>query len=75
MPLLRLDDIHLHYGEQALLDGVNLGIDRGQRLGLLGRNGAGKSSLLKLIAGDISADSGERWLAPELKVARLEQTL
>ncbi len=75
MPLLSLDDIHLHYGEQALLDGVSLVLDRGQRLGLLGRNGAGKSSLLKVIAGDIPADSGERWLAPALRVARLEQTL
>ena len=75
MPLLRLDNVHLHYGTQVLLDGVDLEIKRGEKLGLLGRNGAGKTTLLKLIAGDITADDGERWVRPGVKIARLEQTL
>ena len=75
MPLLRLDKASLHYGTQILLDAVDLSISRGQKLGLLGRNGAGKTSLLKILAGEIAPDSGERWLRPGVRMARLEQTL
>ncbi len=75
MPLLRLDHASLHYGTQVLLDEVDLTIARGDRLGLLGRNGAGKTSLLKILAGEISPDAGERWLRPGVKLARLEQSL
>ncbi|MCB1847612.1 MAG: ATP-binding cassette domain-containing protein, partial [Halieaceae bacterium] len=46
MPLLRLDTASLHYGTQVLLDEVDLTITRGDRLGLLGRNGTGKTTLL-----------------------------
>jgi ATP-binding cassette subfamily F protein uup len=75
MPLLRLDNASLHYGPQVLLDGVDLGISRGDKLGLLGRNGAGKTSLLKVLAGELAPDGGERWLRPGVRLARLEQTL
>lgn len=75
MPLLRLDQISLHYGPQILLDELDLLIEKGDRLGLLGRNGAGKTTLLKVLAGDAAADKGERWLRPDTKLARLEQTL
>ena len=75
MPLLRLDKTSLHYGTQVLLDAVDLSIRRGEKLGLLGRNGAGKTSLLKILAGEIAPDSGERWLQPGARLARLEQTL
>ncbi|MEH6519098.1 MAG: ATP-binding cassette domain-containing protein [Halioglobus sp.] len=75
MPLLRLDQVDLHYGTQVLLDGVELTIRRGDKLGLLGRNGAGKTTLLKILAGDITPDSGEVWLRPGTRLARLEQTL
>jgi ATP-binding cassette subfamily F protein uup len=75
MPLLRLDKASLHYGTQVLLDAVDLNIGRGEKLGLLGRNGAGKTSLLKILAGEIAPDSGERWLRPGARLARLEQTL
>jgi ATP-binding cassette subfamily F protein uup len=75
MPLLRLDKTSLHYGTQVLLDAVDLSIRRGEKLGLLGRNGAGKTSLLKILAGEIAPDSGERWLRPGARLARLEQTL
>ncbi len=75
MPLLRLDNASLHYGNLDLLDGVDFSITRGTRLGLLGRNGAGKTSLLKVLAGDIGLDSGERWLRPGTRIAWLQQDL
>ena len=75
MPLLRLNSLQLHYGEQVLLDDVSLEIRRGQKLGLLGRNGAGKTSLLKIISGDTAPDSGEHWLRPGARIARLRQEL
>ncbi len=75
MSLLRLDQVSLHYGTQVLLDGVDLGIGKGDRLGLLGRNGAGKTSLLKVLAGELAPDAGERWMRPGTRLARLEQTL
>jgi len=75
MPLLRLDSVHLQYGTQVLLDNVSLSITRGEKLGLLGRNGTGKTTLLKVIAGELAADSGERWVRPGIRNARLQQTL
>lgn len=75
MPLLRLDSVHLQYGTHVLLDAVNLGISRGEKLGLLGRNGVGKTTLLKLLAGELTPDSGERWVRPGIHIARLQQTL
>jgi ATP-binding cassette subfamily F protein uup len=75
MPLLRLDKASLHFGTQVLLDEVDLVISRGEKLGLLGRNGTGKTTLLKVLAGELAPDSGERWLRPGVKLARLEQTL
>ena len=75
MPLLTLKDIHLAYGPQVLLNAENMTIDSGDIIGLLGRNGAGKTSLLKLLHGDIQPDAGERWLKPGIRVAVLEQEL
>ena len=75
MSLLRLDKASLHYGTHILLDQVDLNIERGDRLGLLGRNGAGKTTLLRVLAGEQLPDSGERWLRPGTRLARLQQTL
>jgi len=75
MPLLRLDNASLHYGNLALLDNVNFSISRGSKIGLLGRNGAGKTTLLKVLAGEIEPDSGERWLRPGTRIAWLRQIL
>ncbi|MFV0276385.1 MAG: ABC-F family ATP-binding cassette domain-containing protein, partial [Parahaliea sp.] len=75
MPLLKLDAAHLQYGAHTLLDHVDLSITRGDRLGLLGRNGTGKTTLLRVLAGDLAPDTGERWLRPGVRLARLEQTL
>ena len=59
MPLVSLQDIHLAYGHVALLDGADLSIDAGERLALIGRNGTGKSSLLRGIAGALAFDDGQ----------------
>tara|TARA_R110002072_G_scaffold4508_13_gene31485 strand:+ start:15376 stop:17274 length:1899 start_codon:yes stop_codon:yes gene_type:complete len=75
MPLLRLDSVHLQYGTQVILDQVSLSITKGEKLGLLGRNGTGKTTLLKVLAGELSSDSGERWVRPGIRIARLQQTL
>ena len=75
MPLLTLKDIHLAYGPQVLLDAESMVIETGDIIGLLGRNGAGKSSLLKLLHGDIRPDAGERWLNPGTRIAMLAQEL
>ncbi|MBL6736832.1 MAG: ATP-binding cassette domain-containing protein [Burkholderiales bacterium] len=75
MPLIRLDKISLNFGTHILLDDVNFEIKRGSRIGLLGRNGTGKTTLMKLVAGVIYPDGGERWIRPGVKVAWLEQSL
>ena len=75
MPLLRLDNASLHYGNLALLDDVSFKISKGNKIGLLGRNGAGKTTLLKVLAGDIIPESGERWLRPGTRIAWLQQVL
>lgn len=75
MPLLRLDQVELHFGTHVILDKVSLNLDKGNRLGLLGRNGAGKTTLFKVLAGDIVPDDGERWIDPSTRLARLEQEL
>ena len=75
MPLLRLDEVELHFGTHVILDRVSLNLDSGQRVGLLGRNGAGKTTLFKILAGELNPDAGERWLKPGARLARLEQEL
>jgi len=73
MPLLTFDRLELAYGHWPLLDGASLVIDAGERIGLIGRNGTGKSSLLKIIAGINSPDAGEVWRKPALKLAYVPQ--
>jgi ATP-binding cassette subfamily F protein uup len=73
MPLITLRQIRLAYGAAPLLDGVDLTIDSGERVCLIGRNGAGKSTMMKVIAGDIAADDGERVVGQGIRVARLTQ--
>ena len=73
MPLLRLSNIAIAYGTHALLNKENFQLDMGERVGLLGRNGEGKSTLMKIIAGNVLPDGGDIWREPELKLAWLEQ--
>jgi ABC transport system ATP-binding/permease protein len=73
MPLVALDRVSIAYGHLPLLDEVSLQIDPRERVSVIGRNGTGKSTLLKIISGEASADSGAVWRQPALRVARLEQ--
>lgn len=73
VPLLTIDNLSLAFGHMPLLEGASLQIDAGERIAVIGRNGSGKSSLLKVIAGEIPPDAGAVWRAPRLKVARLDQ--
>ena len=73
MPLLTLDNISLAFGHLPLFENASLRIDAGERIALIGRNGSGKSSLLKTIAGEMPPDGGSIWRAPALRVSRLDQ--
>ncbi len=73
MPLAQLTDVSLAYGHVPLLDRVMLVIEPGQRIGLIGRNGTGKSSLLRVLSGERAADDGIVWRAPGLKLAGVPQ--
>ena len=75
MPLLRFDDICLEFGDQLILRDAEFSIESGERVCLIGRNGAGKSTTLKLITGQIEADRGEITARQGLIVSQLEQTL
>ncbi|MCB5206660.1 ATP-binding cassette domain-containing protein [Methylovorus mays] len=73
MPYITLDQASLAYGHYPLLDHADFQLDPGERVGLIGRNGAGKSSLLKVIAGDSKLDDGTLWRAPNARVAYVSQ--
>jgi len=73
MPLMTLTHIHKAFGPQVLLDDAGLTIGRGVRIGLIGRNGEGKSTLLKIMAGQIEVDGGQITRRRDLRVAYLPQ--
>jgi ATP-binding cassette subfamily F protein uup len=75
MALIRFDEITLAFGDHVILRDANLAIDPGERVCLIGRNGAGKSTTLKLITGEIEADNGEIVRRDNLIVSELAQTL
>jgi ATP-binding cassette subfamily F protein uup len=73
MPLLTLADARLAFGELPLLDRASFAMDAGERIGLIGRNGTGKSSLLGVIAGTIALDDGELRRNTGLRIAYVPQ--
>ena len=73
MAILSLSNAHLAYGHVALLDGAALSLEPGERLGLIGRNGAGKSSLLKVLAGLEKLDDGLLQLTQGLRIRYVPQ--
>jgi ATP-binding cassette subfamily F protein uup len=73
MPLLTLRNAELAYGHVPLLDRAQLSIDANERVGLIGRNGTGKSSLLSVIAGRVALDEGEVAMQDGLRVVSVEQ--
>ena len=73
MALISMHEVKWGFGEPYLIDGVSFHIESGERVGLLGRNGVGKSSLLRLMNGEIRPDGGQIVRQQGLRVAALEQ--
>ena len=73
MPLITLDNISLRFAEKVILDEINATIHKGDKIGLIGRNGEGKSTFLKLLAGLISADDGDLKIQNRTTISYLEQ--
>ena len=75
MTVLTLHNISLSYGLPPLLEDLNLSLEKGERVCLIGRNGTGKTSLLRILAGEIEADAGQRILSDGARVALLQQEI
>ncbi|MBK1702565.1 ATP-binding cassette domain-containing protein [Thiococcus pfennigii] len=75
MPLISLQSVALSYGSPPLLEDVDLTIEPGERICLIGRNGVGKSTLLKVITGEVQPDGGEVRRPSGVTIARLVQEL
>ncbi len=75
MSLLRFDEVSLEFGDLKILSEAEFSIDGGERVCLIGRNGAGKSTTLKLITGELEPDRGEIVRAQNLVVSQLAQSL
>ncbi len=73
MPLISIDEVSIGFRGPALLNSVSAKIERGQKIGLLGRNGAGKTTLLRMLSGKIAPDGGNITIAPRTTIARLTQ--
>ncbi len=73
MALVSMRGVSLAFGGPKLLDGVDWQVERGERVGLVGRNGAGKSTLMRLLHGDLKPDEGEVLRPGGVRIARLPQ--
>jgi ATP-binding cassette subfamily F protein uup len=71
--LVTLDHVSIAFGHLPLLDEAMLQVEPRERVAVIGRNGTGKSTLLKLIGGELPPDTGTVWRQPGLRIARLEQ--
>ncbi len=71
--MISLQGISLRLGSQLLLDEADLTVYAGQRVGIIGRNGTGKTSLFKLLMGELSADTGELDMPKDLRKAQMRQ--
>ena len=72
-PIVALRNARLALGERILFDNADVTVAKGERICLAGRNGSGKSTVLKCLAGQIDLDSGERFVQPGAKIAYLPQ--
>ena len=73
MALITFQNVHLAFGGPVIFDGINLSVEQGEKVSLTGRNGTGKSTLLKLISGSVSPDSGFVSIQKGIRVAFLSQ--
>ena len=74
-PVLRLDDVSLAFGSRPLLLNASLLVEPGERVCVVGRNGEGKSSTLRLACRQLLPDSGSVWLRPGARIAVMEQDI
>ncbi|HEX4058333.1 MAG TPA: ABC-F family ATP-binding cassette domain-containing protein [Galbitalea sp.] len=72
--LLGAENLHLEYPTKVVFDSLTIGLDEGQRIGVVGRNGDGKSSLLRLLAGRLEPDSGRVTRRGGIRLGMLDQT-
>jgi ATP-binding cassette subfamily F protein uup len=75
MSLVRFDEVALEFGDHVLLRDASMSIEPGERVCLIGRNGAGKTSLFRLITGELETDRGNIHLRPGIGISQLKQTL
>ena len=75
MSLVRFEEVSLSFGDQKILVEADLQLEPGERVCLIGRNGAGKSSTFKLVTGALEPDHGEVWRKPDLVISELAQSL
>ncbi len=73
MSLLFLESVSLAFGHLPLFERADLRIEPNERIALIGSNGAGKSSLLRVVSGETPSDAGSVWRSPGLRIARLDQ--
>ena len=73
MAIVTINDLSIGFRGPPLLDGVSCQIEPRQRIGLLGRNGAGKTTFMRILCGEVEADSGELQFAPLVKMSLLPQ--
>ncbi len=73
--MIQLSDVSLRRGPEPLIENANLSIFPGDKLGIVGRNGSGKSSLLALLQGELHADKGDVSLPPNLRISAVAQSL
>ena len=75
MSIVTCTNLYVSFGEDVILDSIDLAIEKNERLCVTGRNGSGKSTLLRLLAGDAEPDDGTIWYQEGLKVSALPQAL
>jgi len=73
--MIQLTEVFIKYGDRVLYNDITFRVEKGERIGLVGRNGTGKSTLLKIISGDQKPDSGLVDISKQVKLAFLTQDL
>ncbi len=73
MALMTMPDVCWGFGDPPLLENINFTLEKGERVCLLGRNGVGKSTLLKLVSGRMVPDSGDIWCSQGVTISWLTQ--
>ena len=70
MPLITLDHVSTAFGHVPLLDDAAMVVEPGERIAIIGRNGTGKSTLLRILSGELLPDAGTVWRQPALRIAK-----